>query len=430
MSYGPTSPVFAKPRVSRPAFVTFLGRKGFPAPSEAAAIYSDLVAAGVDPALALGQLAAESSYGLKGYARTTRNWGNIVIGHPRVPHWTRAFGGAPWLAPNGRTYAKFPTWRAGAKAYAALLRSYKLWGWAKTVSGMAGRWLGMKDASRSGYVRTILNVANTVPVTVVPAPIPAPKPAPPPGAIVPPPAAQPTPQPLPSKPAIPVTPTDATAEQANMSALVDQDIYALASGGNGFVFRRVGAPAGQPVAALVHGGPAEYGAGNYLTLMAHALAAAGFVSYLVDYHSDMSGLADLKANIAQVRARESGKLVIVGHSFGGFVGSITALQGSGDAFVSLAGVLSHAYANYITGNVFLTAPAPETLAVRRPTMPVSVVAAIGDDRVPNATQEPFVIAANKAGHPGVNVLVSGSDHSGVLTTKAAVDAIVATVALI
>lgn len=162
MTYSAASPVFAPTRMGPSVFRLALFLHGSPAHTEAAAIYTALVSAGIDPAIALGQFAAESSFGTKGYATATRNWGNLTIRHPALPHWTRAYGGQPWLAPNGRTYVKFPTWTAGVRAYAALLATYRSRGWATSVAAMAGHWLGMADASRSGYVRNIVSIANAV----------------------------------------------------------------------------------------------------------------------------------------------------------------------------------------------------------------------------------------------------------------------------
>lgn len=146
-------------------FRSVLVQRRSPAVVESAAIHNVLTGAGIDPAVFLGQFAAESSYGTAGYARLTHSPGNIVIGRPAFPHWTRAFGGRPWKAPNGRTYALFLNWRNGTRAYAALMRGYKLRGWAKSIATMASRWLGMADvamASRSAYVRNIVAAANQV----------------------------------------------------------------------------------------------------------------------------------------------------------------------------------------------------------------------------------------------------------------------------
>ena len=174
MTYVPTSPVFARCRVSGLAFHGVLAHRDSPAVIEATAILTILVDAGIDPVVFLGQFAAESSYGTQGYARATRSPGNIVIGHPEIPHWTRAFGGRPMKAPNGRTYASFATWRDGTRAYAALMRTYRARGWATSIATMASRWLGMKDATYSGYVHNIVAHANQVPllgVEVVPPPV-------------------------------------------------------------------------------------------------------------------------------------------------------------------------------------------------------------------------------------------------------------------
>ncbi len=178
MTYSATSPVFARSRVTPPAFRAALWRWKSPAVIEASAIHDVLIGAGIDPAVFLGQFAAESSYGTSGYAKTTHSPGNIIISRPAIPHWTRAFGGRPWKAPNGRTYAAFLTWRDGTRAYAALMGTYKLRGWSKTIATMASHWLGMADATHSGYVKNIVANANLVLLTVDP-PVVAPPVAPP-----------------------------------------------------------------------------------------------------------------------------------------------------------------------------------------------------------------------------------------------------------
>ncbi len=177
MRYSATSPVFAKSRVTPPAFRAALWRWKSPAVIEASAIHDVLTSAGIDPAVFLGQFAAESSYGTTGYAKTTHSPGNVVISRPAIPHWTRAFGGRPWKAPNGRTYALFSTWRDGTRAYAALMGTYKLRGWSKTIATMASRWLGMADATRSGYVLNIVSHANLALAVVAP-PVAPPVPTP------------------------------------------------------------------------------------------------------------------------------------------------------------------------------------------------------------------------------------------------------------
>lgn len=186
MTYSGQSPIFSPPNVTPAGFrAALLGHRS-PAAAESQAIYAALVSAGIDPAIALGQFAAESTFGTRGYAGATKNWGNIAMATPRdqgvkraakiAGHWSRAFGARPYAPGNGYAYASFPSWERGAQAYAALMRTYRLRGWATSVAVMAGRWLGMVDASRSGYVRNILSVANGVaPKTVASAPVPASK---------------------------------------------------------------------------------------------------------------------------------------------------------------------------------------------------------------------------------------------------------------
>lgn len=404
MTYTAGSPVFAGSRIGPLLFRAALVRHGSPAAAEAAGIYDALLGAGVDPAVFLGQFAAESSYGTAGYARTTRNPGNIVIGRPALPHWTRVFGGRPWLAPNGRTYAAFSSWRDGTRAYAALLRSYRLRGWATSIATMASHWLGLPDATYSGYVRNILAAANLM---AAPPPTP-PRPTPPP-----PPAAV-----RPALPPIPLAPTMVEALVSYTPPTTGEQIVLGMHPGLRFGI-------GGPIFVLVHGGPAEIGLEHVLSELGWRLAARGARTFAIDYRSDSWQVAvvDVEAAIADVRRLVGGPITLVAHSFGGLPASIAALRdGAVEAYVAVCAVSSAAG---VGGIQAAGVPDPIVLATRRPWVPVTVVRGLGDVVDPSDDKEGFIAALHLAGHPGLNVMGPG-DHTGTLYTDAALEAMFAT----
>lgn len=156
MAVNAQSQLFAPPSISEKRFVNKLRRAGSPAADEAASIYRRMVNNGLDPLIALGQFAAESSLGTKGFARTTRNWGNILF-YP----WTAALGAVEFAPGNGFHYSQFPTWTVGARAYIRLMKRYEAAD-RDTVEKMAARWLGDKVGTRrtNRYVRNILEASN------------------------------------------------------------------------------------------------------------------------------------------------------------------------------------------------------------------------------------------------------------------------------
>ncbi|MHB8398595.1 MAG: hypothetical protein ACYDCI_06630 [Candidatus Limnocylindrales bacterium] len=183
------SPILAKPAVTAGWFVRVLAVRHSPAASSALAIWGALTAAGVDPEVALAQFGHESSWGTRGYAVTTRNWGNLTAPTAAlIPVW---YPGAHAYAPgNGYTYAAFDSWAAGAAAYARLMASYARAG-RKTIAAMAIPWSGGSSTYAGAIVALMVEDRQLVPVA--PPPNPAPTPAP-----VPAPLPAPTPSPAPA----------------------------------------------------------------------------------------------------------------------------------------------------------------------------------------------------------------------------------------
>jgi hypothetical protein len=156
--------IMAGPTLTEASFVDRLRAVGSPALAEGRDIYRTLVAAGVNPAFALGTFHAESHSGTRGYAVTTRNWGNILY-----YSWQAAYGAVPYAPGNGYTYAKYPTWLASVRAYAQLLTWYDERGYT-TVSSASAHWLGTKEGSTRHltYLGNITYVMRLLPDDAVP----------------------------------------------------------------------------------------------------------------------------------------------------------------------------------------------------------------------------------------------------------------------
>ena len=147
--------ILARPTLSEASFVDRLRAVGSPALTPGPAIYRRLIRAGVNPAFALGMFHAESTSGTRGYAVITKNWANILY-YP----WTKHYGATRYAPGNGYTYAKFPTWRAGVRAYTALLQRYWRHGY-RSVGTVSARWLGTHVGSKR-HLRYLTNIVATM----------------------------------------------------------------------------------------------------------------------------------------------------------------------------------------------------------------------------------------------------------------------------
>jgi hypothetical protein len=156
--------ILAGPTLTENSFVDRLRAVGSPALSEGRAIYRTLVDGGVNVAFALGTFHAESHSGTRGYAVTTKNWGNILFYDWEIP-----YGATPYAPGNGYTYAKYPTWLASVRAYVALLNRYHTSGYT-TVSSASAHWLGTIEGSdrHLRYLNNIVNVMSILPDDAVP----------------------------------------------------------------------------------------------------------------------------------------------------------------------------------------------------------------------------------------------------------------------
>jgi hypothetical protein len=156
--------ILAGPTLTETSFVDRLRAVGSPALSEGRSIYRTLVSGGVNPAFSLGTFHAESHSGTRGYATVTKNWGNILY-----YAWTADFGATRYAPGNGYTYAKFPSWLAGIRAYVDLLQRYDRSGYT-TVSSASAHWLGTIEGSdrHLTYLNNITAVMRILPDDAVP----------------------------------------------------------------------------------------------------------------------------------------------------------------------------------------------------------------------------------------------------------------------
>lgn len=107
--------VYGPPSCWFDAFAGHLASHPSPALSEARAIWTVLVEARIDPAVALGFFHHESACGTQGRAATTRSWGNI--------RWREVYATA-WPHPIADVdgFCGYPTWQLGAVHFADHLR--------------------------------------------------------------------------------------------------------------------------------------------------------------------------------------------------------------------------------------------------------------------------------------------------------------------
>lgn len=159
-----TDRIIAGATLTQASFLDQLRAKGSPALAQGAAIYNTLVAGRVNPAFALGTFQAESGSGTRGYAVTTKNWGNILY-----HDWEAAYGAVPYAPGNGYTYAKYPDWLSSVKAYVHLIHIYDDSGYT-TVSSASAHWLGTTEGSTRHltYLNNITKVMSSLPDDAVP----------------------------------------------------------------------------------------------------------------------------------------------------------------------------------------------------------------------------------------------------------------------
>lgn len=424
MNYSATSPVFAPSRITAAAFGAFLRRKGSPALIEASAINAALVAAGVDPAVALGQFGAESTFGRAGHARVTRNWGNIAMATPgtgqKIPtaiaraafrraviagHWSRRFGAKPYSPGNGYTYASFPTWRQGALAYGHLLaKIYRPRGWAPSIQAMCRKWLGGIGVK---YVANIVRIANAASGIIV---------APPPP--VTPPVVPPPPAPA-AVPAISVTPEHV---EARMWIPPASWFWTAQWQGERWV-----AEAANPSATyiLVHGGPVDPLNLAGMDSLAGRLASMGARGVAVRYPTlPPLTWADALAPLSAALSAYPGA-VVVGHSLGGYFASLLAYATAERDHPPVKRLVLLAADDQVMPEYrILLGNAPDARDLMATSkVPVTVIAGSDDPVCTVAELQAVVDDLHTTSHPGRWLVIDGADHDSILGDATAIAAI-------
>lgn len=100
--------------MAKDAFIEVLRAAKSPALPEAEACYDICVAAGIDPAVALAFFQHESTYGKKGLATSTLNWGNIRRSQGR---------GVNKVIPGRGQFAHYTSWAASLADWCDLIKS-------------------------------------------------------------------------------------------------------------------------------------------------------------------------------------------------------------------------------------------------------------------------------------------------------------------
>ena len=211
-------------------------------------------------------------------------------------------------------------------------------------------------------------------------------------------------------------------------------------------------PGPHPTVVLIRGGPSGDGGRAYLDSFASGLASAGLLVFNADYRDigangggSPAAFRDVACAVRFARVQapryngDDSLVTLVGHSLGGWVGSVVALddkeftggcssEGSGrpDAFVGLAG-------NYDLGagggtardlNVFFGGPAATTAAARAASdpfayandskIPVQLVAGTADGTVdPSATTKLDAMLISRGWNVGLT-LIPGATHMTIL----------------
>jgi acetyl esterase/lipase len=216
-----------------------------------------------------------------------------------------------------------------------------------------------------------------------------------------------------------------------------------------------GGPGPHPTVVLVRGGPSGDGGRAYLGSFASELAASGLLVFNADYRDTGStgggypaAFQDVACAIRYARAQaeryggEGSMVTLVGHSLGGWVGSVVALNskeftggcqadGSGrpDAFVGLAGNYDLDAGGGVGRDlsVFFDGSAAQTAAARSASdplkyvaaskIPIRLVAGTADGTVdPSASTKLNALLVNRGWNVGLT-LVPGANHTSILWTS-------------
>jgi pimeloyl-ACP methyl ester carboxylesterase len=211
-------------------------------------------------------------------------------------------------------------------------------------------------------------------------------------------------------------------------------------------------PGPHPTVVLVRGGPSGAGGRSYLDSFARGLASTGLLVFNADYRdigADGGGypaaFQDVACVIRFARAQavnydgDGGQVTLIGHSLGGWVGSVVALNdqeftgdcptgGSGrpDAFVGLAGNYDLGVGGSVARDLgqFFGGPTSATAAARAAgnpftygkgsKIPIRLVAGTADGTVnPSATNKLNAYLAGAGWDVGLT-MVPGGTHMSIL----------------
>lgn len=157
----PQSPTLAAPRISAARFEQLLRGKASPATAEAAAVYQELVASGVDPSFALAQFRVESQYGTAGHAKVTGSWGNMLWDRSLCLHAEQQTppGFKPYCPGNGFCYATYNDYTDAILDYCHYVHDYAERRGLETIYEATAEWIGRVPGSSGhvSYVNTIVN---------------------------------------------------------------------------------------------------------------------------------------------------------------------------------------------------------------------------------------------------------------------------------
>ena len=148
------SPTHAAPRITLAKFKSLLKTKNSPALAQADAIWSILIARGIDPSFALAQFRVESQYGTAGHAKVSGSWGNMLYDANLTTHASGLY--APG---NGYTYAKYDNYSDAITDYATYLDWYRDRYGFYDIYRATARWTGKTPGSSGhiSYVNTIIS---------------------------------------------------------------------------------------------------------------------------------------------------------------------------------------------------------------------------------------------------------------------------------
>lgn len=144
------------PRISKAGFESILKAQESPAAPVAGRLWELVKSYGLDPAIALGFFKHESTYGKKGVARATLNWGNIKVGSWAI---REGLADSTYTTPDGRDFLLFrrrddeqpgEEWLRSLKTWCELIFHTYIGKWGlNTVEEALTRYLGPGDAPKA-----------------------------------------------------------------------------------------------------------------------------------------------------------------------------------------------------------------------------------------------------------------------------------------